>query len=50
MKAVRSARARIFEFFIEKAIFMAGIISIVFVILIFIFLVKEMTAFLMGNR
>jgi len=34
-------RSHIGEFFIEKAIFLAGIISIVFVILIFIFLLKE---------
>jgi phosphate transport system permease protein len=37
----RKALNRTLEFLIEKAIFMAGIISIVFVILIFIFLVKE---------
>lgn len=41
MKASRPARGAILEFFIEKAIFLAGIISIVFVILIFAFLLKE---------
>lgn len=34
-------KRRIFEFFIEGAIFFAGIASILFVILIFIFLLKE---------
>ncbi len=37
----RALPGKILEFFIEKAIFLAGIISIVFVILIFIFLTKE---------
>lgn len=41
MRAIRPARGRIFEFFIERAIFLAGIISIVFVVLIFTFLLKE---------
>lgn len=41
MKASRPVGGRIFEFFIERAIFLAGIISIVFVVLIFTFLVKE---------
>ena len=38
---MRRLSGRIFEFFIEKAIFAAGILSIVFVVLIFIFLLKE---------
>jgi phosphate transport system permease protein len=41
VRSDRTLAGRILEFFIEKAIFMAGIISIVFVILIFIFLTKE---------
>ena len=37
----RKTLNRIFEFFVERAIFIAGILSIVFVVLIFIFLLKE---------
>ena len=37
----RRIQSRVFEFFIECAIFLAGILSIVFVLLIFIFLLKE---------
>ena len=37
----RKLSGRIFEFFVEKAIFAAGTLSIVFVVLIFIFLIKE---------
>ncbi|MDP3921621.1 MAG: phosphate ABC transporter permease subunit PstC [Candidatus Omnitrophota bacterium] len=41
MKSVRRIWNRIVEFVIEKAIFLAGILSIVFVVLIFVFLLKE---------
>ena len=41
MTPERKISGRIFEFFIEKAIFAAGLLSILFVVLIFIFLVKE---------
>ncbi len=41
MTPERNLSGRIFEFFVEKAIFAAGILSIVFVVLIFIFLIKE---------
>lgn len=41
MQSVRRLPGRILEFVIEKAIFLAGILSIVFVLLIFIFLIKE---------
>ena len=41
MNSTRRISNRIFEFLIEKAIFLAGILSIVFVLLIFIFLLKE---------
>ncbi|MCM8774855.1 MAG: phosphate ABC transporter permease subunit PstC [Candidatus Omnitrophica bacterium] len=41
MKSSRAYLNRIFEFVIEKAIFLAGILSIVFVFLIFLFLIKE---------
>ena len=41
MISVRKVSNRAFEFVIEKAIFLAGILSIVFVVLIFIFLLKE---------
>jgi len=41
MKTTRPALNRYFEFFMECAIFLAGLISIVFVLLIFIFLLKE---------
>lgn len=41
MKPVRHVSGTIIEFLIEKAIFLAGLVSIFFVILIFTFLVKE---------
>lgn len=41
MSSERKLSGRILEFFIEKAIFAAGTLSIVFVVLIFIFLLKE---------
>ena len=41
MQSTRKLSGRILEFFIEKSIFIAGILSIVFVVLIFIFLLKE---------
>ncbi len=41
MNATRRLSHRLLEFFIEQAIFLAGIISIVFVFLIFLFLLKE---------
>lgn len=41
MQSTRRLSGRILEFFIERAIFVAGILSIVFVILIFVFLLKE---------
>jgi len=41
MSSERTLAGRIFEFFVEKAIFAAGTLSIVFVVLIFIFLIKE---------
>lgn len=59
MKSTRSSLNQALEFFIERAIFLAGILSIVFVLLIFIFLLKEglslfrsysPLAFLFGNR
>jgi len=37
----RSASGKVVEFLIERAIFLAGILSIVFVVLIFVFLLKE---------
>ena len=54
----RKVQSQIFEWLIEKAIFLAGVISIVFVVLIFVFLLKEglslfktysPLAFLFGN-
>lgn len=41
MQSTRKLPGRILEFIIEKAIFLAGILSIVFVLLIFVFLLKE---------
>ena len=41
MRSSRPLRNQVAEYVIEKAIFLAGITSIVFVILIFIFLLKE---------
>ncbi len=41
MNSSRRLPNRILEFVIERAIFLAGLLSIVFVVLIFIFLIKE---------
>jgi len=41
MQSSRRLSGRVLEFFIEKAIFLAGLLSVVFVVLIFIFLLKE---------
>ena len=41
MESVRKPSAKLLEFMIEKAIFLAGMLSIFFVVLIFIFLLKE---------
>ncbi|HTL46664.1 MAG TPA: phosphate ABC transporter permease subunit PstC [Verrucomicrobiae bacterium] len=41
MESVRKPSAKVLEFVIEKAIFAAGMLSIFFVVLIFIFLLKE---------
>lgn len=46
MKITREQLRQVKEFFIEKAIFTAGILSIVFVVLIFTFLLKEGLALL----